>query len=276
MQFKRFRHIFYAVRFHCGTEMRTYVGRKIGVVAYGETLDELTKSPRVVEADHVVEGVLVTFEVESPRAVHSRPKLCYTSGEMTGQSPTCYIIAGPNGAGKTTFALNYLPNITDCRDFINVDEIAKGLSPLDFESGLIQAGKIFLSLLDRRISQMRDFAFETTLSGRSYLTRIDAWRARGWKVVLIYLYIPGPEFSESRVSQRVLQGGHNIPVADINRRYPRSLRNLFSYVEHCDVTFCFDNSQNKIVPIFEKRNGGAVVVQDAGTFSIMKEFAGHE
>ncbi len=195
---------------------------------------------------------------------------------MTGQSPTCYIIAGPNGAGKTTFALNYLPNITDCRDFINVDEIAKGLSPLDFESGLIQAGKIFLSLLDRRISQMRDFAFETTLSGRSYLTRIDAWRARGWKVVLIYLYIPGPEFSESRVSQRVLQGGHNIPVADINRRYPRSLRNLFSYVEHCDATFCFDNSQNKIVPIFEKRNGGAVVVQDAGTFSIMKEFAGHE
>ncbi len=85
---------------------------------------------------------------------------------MKSANPTCYIIAGPNGAGKTTFALNYLPKITGCRDFINVDEIAKGLSPLDFEAGLIQAGKIFLSLLEQKIAHKKDFAFETTLSGK--------------------------------------------------------------------------------------------------------------
>ncbi len=186
------------------------------------------------------------------------------------------MIAGPNGAGKTTFALKYLPQITGCRDFINVDEIAKGLSPLDFEAGLIQAGKVFLTLLDQKIGQRKDFAFETTLSGRAYLSKIDVWRAAGWNVVLIYLYIPSAKFSESRVSQRVAQGGHNIPATDIGRRYPRSIQNLFSYLGKCDATYCFDNTQNKITPIFEKHLNAAIVVQNEKTFSAMKEIAGHE
>ena len=88
------------------------------------------------------------------------------------KQPRCYIVAGPNGAGKTTFALKYLPRIASCYDFINADEIAKGLSPLDYEAGLLKASKIFLETLNWKIANRNDFAFETTLSGRTYLPRI--------------------------------------------------------------------------------------------------------
>ena len=97
-----------------------------------------------------------------------------------GKQPHCYVVAGPNGAGKTTFALKYLPRIVSCRDFINADEIAKGLSPLNYEAGLLRASKIFLETLNRKIEERNDFAYETTLSGRTYLPRIVEWRKSGW------------------------------------------------------------------------------------------------
>ena len=192
------------------------------------------------------------------------------------RQPRCYIVAGPNGAGKTTFALTYLPLMVSCRDFINADEIARGLSPLDFEAGLPKAGKIFLETLDLKIRAKRDFAFETTLSGRTYLARIGEWRKSGWKVILFYLYIPSVEFSEMRVKQRVLQGGHDIPGEDIRRRYPRSARNLFDYAEVCDETFCFDNTGSRIVPVFEKQIGAPVKIHDAGRFAALRKWLENE
>jgi len=184
--------------------------------------------------------------------------------------PQCYVIAGPNGAGKTTFALKYLPLIASCYDFINADEIARGLSPLDFEAGLLKAGKIFLENLNQRIRLRKDFAFETTLSGRMYLPRIVEWRKAGWFVTLFYLYIPNAEFSAKRVRERVLKGGHGIPPDDIVRRYPRSIRNLFAYADVCDKTMCFDNTGNQIVPVFEKHYGSPLVIQDEERFSDMQ------
>ena len=184
--------------------------------------------------------------------------------------PQCYVIAGPNGAGKTTFALKYLPLIASCYDFINADEIARGLSPLDFEAGLLKAGKIFLENLNQRIRLRKDFAFETTLSGRMYLPRIVEWRKAGWFVTLFYLYIPNAEFSAKRVRERVLKGGHDIPPDDIVRRYPRSIRNLFAYADVCDKTMCFDNTGNQIVPVFEKHYGTPLVIQDEERFSDMQ------
>lgn len=183
------------------------------------------------------------------------------------KQPHCYVIAGPNGAGKTTFALKYLPFIASCYDFINADEIAKGLSPLNFEAGLLKAGKIFLESLNQIVLQRKDFAFETTLSGRSYLPRIVEWRKTGWFVTLFYLYIPNAEFSAQRVRERVLKGGHDIPLDDISRRYPRSIRNLFAYADVCDKTMCFDNTGNQIIPIFEKHYGSPLVIQDKKRFS---------
>ena len=184
-----------------------------------------------------------------------------------GKQPHCYVVAGPNGAGKTTFALKYLPRIVSCHDFINADEIAKGLSPLNYEAGLLRGSKIFLETLNRKITERNDFAFETTLSGRTYLPRIVEWRGSGWMVTLFYLYIPDAEFSSQRVRHRVLEGGHDIPAEDIVRRYPRSIRNLFDYAEVCDHTFCFDNTGNHIVSIFEKKFGQSIEVQDMERFT---------
>lgn len=190
--------------------------------------------------------------------------------------PCCYVVAGPNGAGKTTFALKYLPLIASCRDFINADEIAKGLSPLDYNAGLLSAGKIFLDILKQKISRRSDFAFETTLSGRAYLPQIVDWRKSGWRVVLFYLYVPNACFSAMRVRQRVLQGGHNVSSEDIARRYPRSIRNLFDYSAVCDRTLCLDNTGERIVPIFERRFGGPVKICDSERFSILQGVLDHE
>lgn len=99
---------------------------------------------------------------------------------MTNGSPTCWIIAGPNGAGKTTFALEYLPTVANCRNFINADLIAAGLSPLSPETGLIAASRLFLKEIDARIRARQDFAFETTLSGRSYLKLIRRLHEEHW------------------------------------------------------------------------------------------------
>lgn len=184
-----------------------------------------------------------------------------------GKQPRCYVVAGPNGAGKTTFALKYLPRIASCYDFINADEIAKGLSPLDYEAGLLKAGKIFLETLKQKIAERNDFAFETTLSGRTYLPRIGEWRKSGWIVTLFYLYIPDAAFSAQRVRHRVLEGGHDIPAADIVRRYPRSIRNLFAYAEVCDQTICLDNTGSVNATIFEKRFGRPIEVEDQELFA---------
>ena len=183
------------------------------------------------------------------------------------KQPQCYVIAGPNGAGKTTFALKYLPLIASCYDFINADEIARGLSPLNYEAGLLKAGKLFLESLNQKIRQRKDFAFETTLSGRTYLPRIAEWRKAGWNVKLIYLYIPSAEFSAQRVHVRVLKGGHDIPPENIVRRYPRSIRNLFAYADVCDDTICFDNTGNQIISVFEKHFGQSLIIKDKERFS---------
>lgn len=194
----------------------------------------------------------------------------------TKKQPTCYIIAGPNGAGKTTFALKYLPKITSCNNFINADEIAKGLSPLNSELALLPASKIFLSLMNDKISKKEDFAFETTLSGRSYIPKIKNWREEGWNVVLFYLYIPSFNFSAQRVKERVAQGGHNIPLEDIIRRYPRSICNLFEYAEFCDRVLCLNNEKPRIEPIFEKSLDSDFLIKDKALFAKLKEISNHD
>lgn len=157
-------------------------------------------------------------------------------------SPTCWIIAGPNGAGKTTFALQYLLTVANCRHFINADLIAAGLSPLSPETGLLAASRLFLREIKNRIQVRQNFAFETTLSGRTYLKLINQLRAQGWRIELIYLALPNVEMSRLRVAERVAHGGHRIPEQDINRRFPRSLHNLLGeYSFAADLTQCFMN-----------------------------------
>jgi len=169
------------------------------------------------------------------------------------QKPTCFIIAGPNGAGKTTFALRYLPQIAGCRNFVNADLIAYGFSPFDSLSAQYEAGRLFLRQIYANIEKRVDFAFETTLAGRSQINLLKKLRKNGWQIVLFFLWIPDAAFSKSRVRERVENGGHNIPDDAIYRRYPRIMYNLIKiYIPLCDKMICYDNSRSKPVPVFEQ------------------------
>lgn len=185
--------------------------------------------------------------------------------------PTCYVIAGPNGAGKTTFALRYLPEMTGCRNFVNADLIADGLSPLNPAGVQMEAGKIFLREIEANVAAGTDFAFETTLSGRMYVRLLKELRSKGWKIVLFYLWIPGAEFSRLRVKQRVEAGGHDIPDEAIIRRYRRTIFNFMTvFAPLCDEVFCYDNSDLGTVPVFSVV-GGEKEVLDADHYRLVLE-----
>jgi predicted ABC-type ATPase len=136
------------------------------------------------------------------------------------------IIAGPNGAGKTTFARSFLPKEAQCTRFINADLIAAGLSPFAPEAESIRAGRLMLAEIADCAQRGESFAFETTLSGLSYLRHIQQWRALGYHVSLYFLTLPNVESALSRVAGRVQQGGHNIPEAVIRRRFVSGLHNF--------------------------------------------------
>jgi len=165
--------------------------------------------------------------------------------------PTCWIIAGPNGAGKTTFALEYLPRIAGCDVFVNADLIAAGLAPLAPEGRVVATSRVFLHEISRNILAKRDFGFETTLAGLAYRRLIKGLKSEGWRVGLIYLALPSVEMAKHRVAERVLHGGHNIPLADIERRFFRSLDNfLGEYVFLADSAVCYCNADRDPVVVF--------------------------
>lgn len=104
--------------------------------------------------------------------------------------PICWIIAGPNGAGKTTFAMEYLPRVAQCSRFVNADLIAAGLSPLAPERELLAASRLFLKEIETCIAERENFAFETTLAGRSYLKLVRRLQAEGWRMVATTFHLP--------------------------------------------------------------------------------------
>ena len=144
------------------------------------------------------------------------------------------IIAGPNGAGKTTFARDFLPAEAQTLRFINADLIAAGLAPFNPETASFKAGRLMLEEIDECVDAGKSFAFETTLSGLSYLKKIAVWRAHGYQVKLWFLSLPNEDIAVSRVAHRVAQGGHDIPEDVIRRRFKAGLAN-------------FHNSYSKVV-----------------------------
>ena len=167
--------------------------------------------------------------------------------------PVCTIIAGPNGAGKSTFAEMHAQRVKGDLNFVNADLIASGLSPFAPERELMTASKLFLKEIHRYIAKRESFAFETTLSGKTYAKLISKLRADGWRVELIYLWIPSIAVSLDRVRERVAHGGHHIPSEAIIRRYPKSVYNLlYVYSDLCTSTACFDNSGDTLKLIFKQ------------------------
>ena len=133
--------------------------------------------------------------------------------------PNLYIIAGCNGAGKTTASFTVLPEMLDCDEFINADEIARGISPLNPEKASIEAGRFMLTKFEKLIANKKDFAFETTLATKSYVNTIQRAKQKGYQIVLVYFWLDSVSLAIERVKTRVLDGGHNIPEPVIIRRY---------------------------------------------------------
>ncbi|RYY06307.1 MAG: zeta toxin [Sphingobacteriaceae bacterium] len=154
-----------------------------------------------------------------------------------------YIIAGCNGAGKTTASYTILPEILNCKEFINADEIAKGISPFQPEKVSILAGRIMLKRIDELLNQQVDFAIETTLTTLSYRKAIALARSKGYQIILLYFWLNDVMLAIERVKIRVLEGGHHIPEDVIVRRYYKGISNLINvFTSLCDYWIVIDNS----------------------------------
>jgi predicted ABC-type ATPase len=166
--------------------------------------------------------------------------------------PSLYIIAGCNGAGKTTASFTVFPELLNIREFVNADEIARGLSPFQPEKVSIQAGKIMLRRIDELIMEGKDFAFETTLSTRSFVILCEEARKSNYDIYMIFLWLPSSDHAIDRVRKRVSKGGHNIPTDVITRRYFSGLHNFISlYQALMDYWIFIDNSGRTLSLIAE-------------------------
>lgn len=140
--------------------------------------------------------------------------------------PTIYVIAGCNGAGKTTFAMQFLARDATTRRFLNADEIARGLSPLDPASQALRAGRLLLEEFKSLVGKSESFAIESTLSGKTYVRLLNDAKLRGYEIEIHYLWLPNANQALARVKSRVQLGGHHIPDSDVQRRFVRSVENL--------------------------------------------------
>ncbi len=171
-----------------------------------------------------------------------------------------FIISGCNGAGKTTASYTILPDLLDCEEFVNADEIAKGLSPFHPESTAIQAGRLMLERINKLISKGQDFAFETTLATRSYRNFVLKAKENGYHITLLFFWLRTSDLAVKRVETRVKEGGHNIPEDVIRRRYENGLKNFFGIFESIvDEWMFIDNSGEPYEIIARKNSTGEIL-----------------
>jgi len=174
-----------------------------------------------------------------------------------------YIIAGCNGAGKTTASFTILPEVLDCREFVNADEIARGLSPFQPEKVAFEAGRIMLHRVEELLRRGDTFALETTLATKIYQQKIRAAQQQGYSVALLYFWLSSPELAQERVKTRVREGGHSIPPDVINRRYWQGINRLFdSYLPLVDEAASYDNSSGEPILLARKLADGFHVVDE--------------
>lgn len=170
---------------------------------------------------------------------------------MKSDNLNLYIVAGCNGAGKTTASMTVLTEVLECEEFVNADEIARGLSPFHPETVAVEAGKLMLRRIDQLLADRKSFAIETTLATRSYRHLVAKAQSYGYAVTLLFFWLPSPEMAECRVAARVASGGHGISQEVIHRRYWRGIGNLFEiYTDIVDRWSLYDNSRN-VKPIVE-------------------------
>jgi predicted ABC-type ATPase len=184
-----------------------------------------------------------------------------------------YIIAGCNGAGKTTASFTILPEILNCKEFVNADEIAKGLSPFQPEKVAFEAGRIMLHRLNELLENNENFAFETTLATKSYKSRVIKAQKNNYTVTLLFFWLRNVDMAIERVRTRVLEGGHNIETNVIERRYKNGIKNLFEiYLSIVDEVMIFDNSDGKSELIAEKNSENEIYIINQIKFDKLKKY----
>ena len=187
-------------------------------------------------------------------------------------SKNLYIIAGCNGAGKTTASFTILPEILNCKEFVNADEIAKGLSPFQPEKVSFEAGRIMIKRINELLETNQTFAFETTLATKSYKTKIVKAKKENYSVTLLFFWLETIDLAIERVKTRVREGGHNIETEVIKRRYKNGIKNLFEiYLEIADEVLIFDNSFGEPELIAEKSFDTEIKILSTTKFNNLKK-----
>lgn len=182
-----------------------------------------------------------------------------------------YIIAGCNGAGKTTASYTILPEILDCKEFVNADEIAKGLSPFRPEKAGIEAGRLMLKRIKTLLESGENFAFETTLSTRSYVNFIEKAKERNYQVTCLFFWLHSVELAISRVETRVREGGHHIPENVIRRRYKSGLMNFFKLFLPRVDNWLFVNNSGDTYEIIAEGAMSEITVNNVDQWKELKE-----
>ena len=182
------------------------------------------------------------------------------------------VIGGPNGAGKTTAANRLLPTTLDLREFLNADEIARGLSPFDPEANAVPAGRMMIDRIDRLVAAGKSFAFETTCAGHRQAKLLRSCRTAGYRVTFIFLWLPSSQAAIARVAQRVARGGHHVPEDVIHRRFAAGLYNMrHAFLPLADIALIYDNSIEAPLLIGEKRSGAPFAVRDAARWKLIED-----
>ena len=184
-----------------------------------------------------------------------------------------YIISGPNGAGKTTASYTVLPKILQCKEFVNADEIARGLSPFNPESVAIEAGRLMLKRISELLQKNESFSIETTLSTRSYFRLVEKSHQQGYDVTLLYFWLKSPQQAIERVAERVAKGGHDIPKDIIIRRYWGGLDNLFKiYMPIVDTWILVNYSETPRSIVATGGRDQETAIKDNKHFKIIEEY----
>jgi len=184
------------------------------------------------------------------------------------------LLGGPNGAGKTTAARVLLPEFFDLHPFLNADEIARRLSPEDLETAAFAAGRQMLAEMRALVRNGHSFAIETTCAGKSYLRFLEQCKLDGWRITLLYFWLPTPEMAIARVARRVSSGGHTIPSDVIRRRYYAGISNMRNlYLPLADEAEIYDNTDRQRLLVAEKREGHELYVHDSERWEQIEEAA---
>lgn len=180
------------------------------------------------------------------------------------------MIAGCNGAGKTTASYTILPEILDCKEFVNADEIAKGLSPFQPEVVGIESGRIMLTRIKHLIETGEDFAFETTLSTKSHVKLLAHAKQKGYQTTLLFFWLDSPELAILRVKTRVKEGGHHVPEDVVRRRYNSGLVNFFKLFLPVVDNWMFINNSGRSHQVIAEGSSGIVEAANSKLWEQLK------